>query len=222
MRGAGGARLDDTEDSSDEELVYCSEDNMDLIGRKRKHKLLRENNRHSRIGFRSFLYQMFNLSRLTTPTPTSAHVAKTMGLLAAKLAISLAGIIALGFERGHGLDADGHVTRTWMFPLIFMPSMISLCLLSVSMQPVTEEVLNFKVPLVPLLPVVSIFINSYLMMKLSAVTWIRFGVWMLIGLLIYAFYGWRNSSEEYRRNGLVPPNEIQERTSKTKLRKDQL
>ena len=95
-----------------------------------------------------------------------------------------------------------------MFPLVFMPSMICLGMVSISLQPVSDEALNFKVPLVPLLPVASIFINSYLMMKLSYVTWVRFGVWMFLGLLIYATYGWHNSSEEYRQKGVTPPNEI--------------
>lgn len=39
------------------------------------------------------------------------------------------------------------------------------------MQPTTNERLRFKVPLVPLLPMLSIFFNVYLMMKLSEATW---------------------------------------------------
>jgi heme/copper-type cytochrome/quinol oxidase subunit 2 len=33
------------------------------------------------------------------------------------------------------------------------------------------------------------------MMKLDIHTWIRFGVWLLIGLLIYVFYSMENSVE---------------------------
>ena len=47
------------------------------------------------------------------------------------------------------------------------------------------------------------------MMKLSVATWIRFLVWLSVGLSIYGLYGWRNSSEEYKARGLSPPNEEQ-------------
>ena len=36
---------------------------------------------------------------------------------------------------------------------------------------------------------------------LPAFTWWRFGVWLVIGLLIYAFYGYRNS----RLRHALPP-----------------
>lgn len=66
---------------------------------------------------------------------------------------------------------------------------------------------GFRVPMVPVLPVCSMLLNMYLTAKLSSETWVRFGVWMTLGILVYATYGWHNSSEEYRARGLVPPNE---------------
>lgn len=48
-------------------------------------------------------------------------------------------------------------------------------------QPQNRTPLPFMVPCVPLLPLTSIFINIFLMMKLSYLTWIRFVVWMIIG-----------------------------------------
>jgi len=46
---------------------------------------------------------------------------------------------------------------------------------------------------VPLTPIISILACLYLMVQLPRLTWIRFGVWLLLGLLIYFFYGMRNS-----------------------------
>jgi len=48
-------------------------------------------------------------------------------------------------------------------------------------QPQSSTPLHFKVPALPLLPLMSIFVNVYLMMQMTAGTWARFGVWMLIG-----------------------------------------
>ena len=35
--------------------------------------------------------------------------------------------------------------------------------------------------------------SLWLMSKLSLTTWIRFGVWLLIGGVVYALYGYRHS-----------------------------
>ncbi|XP_044917450.1 cationic amino acid transporter 3-like [Felis catus] len=56
-------------------------------------------------------------------------------------------------------------------------------------QPQSSSPLRFKVPAVPLLPLLSIFMNVYLMMQMTAGTWARFGVWTLIGFAIYFAYG---------------------------------
>ncbi|KAG7198796.1 hypothetical protein KM043_001772 [Ampulex compressa] len=67
------------------------------------------------------------------------------------------------------------------------------------LQPVSEKKLSFSVPLVPFLPAFSILINVYLMMMLDVMTWIRFSVWMTVGLCIYFFYGiWHSDTQEKR------------------------
>jgi APA family basic amino acid/polyamine antiporter len=47
----------------------------------------------------------------------------------------------------------------------------------------------FRAPWVPVTPIISIVTCLYLMLQLPRITWIRFAVWLLLGLLIYFFYG---------------------------------
>ena len=49
------------------------------------------------------------------------------------------------------------------------------------LQPQNRFDLPFSVPMVPLLPVTSIFVNIMLMMQLKLITWIRFSVWITLG-----------------------------------------
>ncbi|KAK0154444.1 High affinity cationic amino acid transporter 1 [Merluccius polli] len=65
----------------------------------------------------------------------------------------------------------------------------------VGRQPQSKTQLSFKVPLLPFIPVISMFVNVYLMMQLGRGTWIRFAVWMVIGFAIYFCYGIHHSAE---------------------------
>ena len=51
----------------------------------------------------------------------------------------------------------------------------------------------FRCPLVPLIPLLGIGFCVSLMLSLPEITWIRFGVWLFIGLFIYFFYGINHS-----------------------------
>jgi APA family basic amino acid/polyamine antiporter len=52
---------------------------------------------------------------------------------------------------------------------------------------------GFRVPLVPIFPALSIVLCGGLMTGLTLITWIRFVVWLGLGLLVYTFYGRRRS-----------------------------
>lgn len=52
---------------------------------------------------------------------------------------------------------------------------------------------TFKLPLMPIVPAFGVLASLFLMLQLHWETWVRFGVWLLIGLAVYFFYGRRNS-----------------------------
>ena len=51
----------------------------------------------------------------------------------------------------------------------------------------------FRVPMVPWFPLISIVLCVGLMAGLTIITWVRFVVWLVLGLLIYALYSRRHS-----------------------------
>src|SRR5262249_26402948 len=62
--------------------------------------------------------------------------------------------------------------------------------------------LAFRTPWVPLVPVLGVLSCLYLMTGLPWITWVRFGLWLAVGLLIYVGYGAKHS----RLNaGAAPP-----------------
>ncbi|KAL3042643.1 hypothetical protein OYC64_020546 [Pagothenia borchgrevinki] len=84
-------------------------------------------------------------------------------------------------------------------PCVILTLLCAVCVIIIWRQPESKEALTFKVPLLPWLPLFSVFVNIYLMMQLDRGTWFRFAVWMLIGFAIYFLYGIKNSSEAARR-----------------------
>ncbi|XP_070605948.1 high affinity cationic amino acid transporter 1 [Erythrolamprus reginae] len=87
------------------------------------------------------------------------------------------------------------------WPISLLVVIFLLCFVFVVViwrQPESKTKLSFKVPFLPVLPIVSIFVNVYLMMQLDCGTWIRFAIWMLIGLVIYFGYGiWHSVEGSY-------------------------
>jgi APA family basic amino acid/polyamine antiporter len=65
-------------------------------------------------------------------------------------------------------------------------------------QPDVER--RFKTPGVPFTPMITVAFCFYLMFSLPAITWIRFGIWLLAGLAIYFVYGIRHSKLQQKVN----------------------
>ncbi len=51
----------------------------------------------------------------------------------------------------------------------------------------------FRTPFVPLVPLLAVVMCGYLMIELPLLTWIRFAIWLAIGIVFYAMYGYRHS-----------------------------
>jgi basic amino acid/polyamine antiporter, APA family len=58
----------------------------------------------------------------------------------------------------------------------------------------------FRTPLVPLLPILSVLASVWLMLNLQSSTWVRFGIWLAVGLVIYFTYSYRHSGLAPRRD----------------------
>ncbi|MEQ2184480.1 hypothetical protein GOODEAATRI_008392 [Goodea atripinnis] len=87
--------------------------------------------------------------------------------------------------------------RWWaLLLLISLIIFIALLIIIILQQPENPKRLPYMAPCVPFVPASAMLVNIYLMLKLSAITWIRFSIWCLVGVLIYFGYGMWNSTLE--------------------------
>ena len=63
----------------------------------------------------------------------------------------------------------------------------------------------FRVPFGIVLPILGILFCLFLMFGLDRLTWLRFFVWLVIGLVLYAVYGYRKSRLRGAGAGASPP-----------------
>jgi basic amino acid/polyamine antiporter, APA family len=56
---------------------------------------------------------------------------------------------------------------------------------------------SFRLPGMPVVPIIGTGFSLWLITFLEPATWLRFAVWFVLGLLVYAFYS-------YRRSALAP------------------
>lgn len=62
-----------------------------------------------------------------------------------------------------------------------------------------DEPRGFKVPLMPVVPIIGIGFSVYLIWSLPVETWLRFGAWLVVGLVIYFGYSRTHSKLEASR-----------------------
>ncbi|CAH8843656.1 unnamed protein product [Trichobilharzia szidati] len=149
----------------------------------------------SNLTFKEYLHKCFKPDpNLIKPTATTEMIYNINSyLLFCTIFLGNFGILLL--DKLPDGEYKGQLTiPIWIFVAFMIIVSIIICVI-LAKQPENQTPVSFKVPGVPWIPALSIFINVYLMVKLSGATWIRFLVWMAIGFTIYFAYGYWKSSE---------------------------
>ncbi|KFM68025.1 Cationic amino acid transporter 4, partial [Stegodyphus mimosarum] len=93
-----------------------------------------------------------------------------------------------GFIKGcYSAIEEGYWWTTFILILLSLGVTLTFVLILIHQQSTCP--LRYKVPLVPLIPALSIVVNAVLIVNLQAATWLRLLVWVAIGLSMYLFYG---------------------------------
>uniref|UniRef100_A0A8C1LHV1 Zgc:175280 n=1 Tax=Cyprinus carpio TaxID=7962 RepID=A0A8C1LHV1_CYPCA len=104
----------------------------------------------------------------------------------------------------------GLIEEWWIILIITLVSVaFVMTIIIIWRQPQNGAKAAFMVPLLPLLPIFSTFINVYLMVQLGSETWIRYAVWMAVGLLIYFCYGVHFSVQKKRNQSSKHPISVE-------------
>lgn len=115
--------------------------------------------------------QILNFNSIKTPNNLSSTITKIGIVVYSILAIIFCAILDLAI--GNNIFA--------LVALVIVIAGMLLLILIIARQPTDNVELTFKVPLVPVLPCLSVLVNLYLMFQLDVQTWIRFVVWIAIG-----------------------------------------
>uniref|UniRef100_G1NGB4 Uncharacterized protein n=1 Tax=Meleagris gallopavo TaxID=9103 RepID=G1NGB4_MELGA len=121
----------------------------------------------------------FSLQTLINPSslPTE-QTATTVNCLVGLLAFLVCGLSALTTYGTHFI-ANLEPWSTGLLAALVVFFIVTILL--IQRQPQNQQKVAFMVPLLPFLPSLSILVNIYLMVQLSADTWIRFSIWMALG-----------------------------------------
>lgn len=116
------------------------------------------------------------------PTNTTSQIANAAISL---IVVGLAGFCALLIA---GWGALGDKEAWAIFTACFLGFLIIFGVVIMQLQPTNNAKFPFKVPCIPALPIASVVVNLFLLLKLSPWTWVRFGVWMVLGKDFLASY----------------------------------
>ncbi|XP_013861589.1 cationic amino acid transporter 2 [Austrofundulus limnaeus] len=146
------------------------------------------------------------------PSSPNSSTARTVTILTV---ISVVVVVALCLTL---VLAIGPLSRmeAWSITLVCIFALILLLIVVfIWLHPQNPTKASFMVPLLPALPLVSSFINIYLMVQLGSATWLRYAIWMLVGLVIYFGYGiWFSVQRKRLRTNQTPIETVSGKTEK--------
>ena len=114
------------------------------------------------------------------PTPSVNHtLVLTVGLA----------VLCKGLAEFMSGDKSPH-SETYKIALTVIGAIVTLIpTIYFFRQPMRDLPTTFKCPMVPLVPIMGMAANIFLMVQLSGEAWIRLFIWLFIGFVIYFFYG---------------------------------
>lgn len=149
--------------------------------------------------YRNIIDQIFNRENIEVQTRLSSLVSMWLIVMTGVLIVALDILIVVLENDLYALDPGALFSIGVFFIFVIIGT------IAVARQPSDNKTLSFKVPCVPFVPVLSIFVNFYLMLKLPSPTWKRFLYWMIAGFVIYFGYGMWYSSERKIPVDKMPP-----------------
>ncbi|CAG5992014.1 cationic amino acid transporter 2 isoform 1-T2 [Menidia menidia] len=129
------------------------------------------------------------------PSSPNHSTSRTVTLLTIS---SVLCVLALCITLTQAIEALSNA-EAWSVALVcIFGVLLVIILVLIWIQPQNPTKATFMVPFLPALPLVSTLINVYLMVQLSPGTWLRYAIWMLVGLVIYFGYGVCHSVQRKR------------------------
>ncbi|XP_015923979.2 high affinity cationic amino acid transporter 1 isoform X3 [Parasteatoda tepidariorum] len=149
--------------------------------------------------FRDYLTQIFNYENIEIQTELSSKVSMMLIYCIGILLVVLDILLTVLDSEIFALDPGA------LFSVSSIAIIVIIATIALSRQPTDNRSLTFRVPWVPTIPVLSVFVNFNLMLKLPLATWKRFLYWMIAGFVIYFGYGVWNSNERRMDDPPLPP-----------------
>lgn len=154
----------------------------------------------------------YKFSLFKSPSTPNSSTSLTVTVLTVS---SVVWVVALCIMLTFGITALGNLEAWSVVVVCILGVVILLHIFIIWRQPQNPTKASFMVPLLPALPLVSTLINVYLMVQLGGDTWVRYAVWMAVGLLIYFAYGIHFSVQRKRlRTNHMPIETISSKSDK--------